>query len=727
MGGINMRSRLKVSIVASALLLVVLPAVEGKAVSPPPPSTVQQQWELLAAPESGVSSTKTVTILRGSIGGNAMSPAPTISLDAVGRVQGATGAATWTIELRSATAVLGTVQFGVADTAFTLRSSTTPISWPATATDLVSLRLVPAANGANLTGSFSLNKASLRLTQTGTIMATKGRFPLAPTQGINSTTYVDVADAIHYRHSTQGFNPAPTVRLRVTAQTTTYPVYANVRLVNSAGTSVGGLEFWGTGGPASMISQPLTLQSGQTYRLQAQSAQPNWQLYSADLEFTQSTVDPAGLTSLVGWYPTVAIPLTLATNQRVEQMIKPTQNDVELTNVEWITVLKRLAGSGSVGADLVAAGGTDPLVSGVTTTSTSFAVTIRSAPPLPLDTITSLVSSKTAFSPAQDPPYGVTDISGAIHPDAQSPTWHLSIVDEANEEVAHATGTGNNPAFTWDGADPTTSIIYPDGTYTANLTIENFPRVLRQVTVVADSSGPLIGRLSIFPRDHGNTHFSSQPLLARITDATAGVDPASIDFTLIDETDPAARVETTHTATSYDPVTGWAKTAPVSLQANHLYRIAVHAVDLVGNYAAKSQRPVRDGGGFLAITATPSATSASIPSTPCSVSSVDPATQTRHVTCSSVPLVLQATTLQLSSVRRGAYGFVDHRVSLSTAVLQSTVLGQPVSQAAYPVGTTRTEALPFTVENPSWTSQAKRPSWANSQPTFPAPGARACR
>lgn len=111
-----------------------------------------------------------------------------------------------------------------------------------------------------------------------------------------------------------------------------------------------------------------------------------------------------------------------------------------------------------------------------------------------------------------------------------------------------------------------------------------------------DGTAPVIGQVS--PHDGSNTVFLAQPLAARVTDA-GGMPADGVRFELVDET--AGRT-TSHTA-RYDVSTGWARTEPVELSRDHVYRLRVTATDRAGNTATEEHGDTSDGGGFRAITA----------------------------------------------------------------------------------------------------------------------------
>ena len=197
---------------------------------------------------------------------------------------------------------------------------------------------------------------------------------------------------------------------------------------------------------------------------------------------------------------------------------------------------------------------------------------------------------------------------------------------------------------------------------------------------VIDNMAPVIDPLSITPLDIGNTVFASQPLLAKVHESgPAGIGPGGIVFTL---TDTTTSTSATYPSISYDQVSGWAKTAPVSLTVGHIYNVAVTATDNAGNSSRTAQSPAATGGGFLATSIATPATQASIPATTCSVGSQIDTSGNKTATCPNVPLDYAATTVTLGGSRYGsAVGYVLHTAALNGAKIYTTVAGQRLPDA----------------------------------------------
>lgn len=228
-----------------------------------------------------------------------------------------------------------------------------------------------------------------------------------------------------------------------------------------------------------------------------------------------------------------------------------------------------------------------------------------------------------------------------------------------------------------------------DGTYSYSLSSSNCSGVALTNVVWSsfriDSIAPVIDALSITPLDFGNTVFSSQPLLAKITDpGGSGVKPSTITFTLGDvdsgtENPPVV-------ASVYNPSTGWAKSPAVSLVNGHVYRVTVTASDYAQNTSSASQSPALEGGGFLATSISPASTTAAIPTVTCSVSDIDLSTQKRTATCPGVRLDFNGASVTLGGNHHPVpdVAFVEQSVSLDGAMLKTTVAGLPQTKKAYP-------------------------------------------
>lgn len=234
-----------------------------------------------------------------------------------------------------------------------------------------------------------------------------------------------------------------------------------------------------------------------------------------------------------------------------------------------------------------------------------------------------------------------------------------------------------------------------------------------------DNTPPVIDPHTIVPGDHSNAMFAMQRLLAKIVDAgPSGVDPATISFVLVDETNQSNFVTTTVSANAvtYDASSTWAKTAPQVLADGHRYRVAsVSAADRAGNVGSASQSNI-EGSGFLAISTQASASRAFIESATCSLGPSDLPTM-KIATCTDVPVFFAETQIALSGTLHEGLGYVNHTTPLNTAFMSNpdlpgvswSVDGNCVSGCA-PL----TQSMFFPVEQVTATSQTLKVPKAHS-------------
>lgn len=220
-------------------------------------------------------------------------------------------------------------------------------------------------------------------------------------------------------------------------------------------------------------------------------------------------------------------------------------------------------------------------------------------------------------------------------------------------------------------------------------------------TYIVDTIGPLIVPQSLTPQAGGNTVFASQPLLAKLIDRRAGVDVATINFELRDET---TGTNTQHSAQSWSASSWWAKTAPVSLMAGHLYTLGVSVRDNAGNEAVYSQDRQSSTRGFLATSFSSTTADASVPHSVCNLSDIQ-LDGMKTVTCTNVPLEIGTSVSTLSGTKSWAEkGYVVHTASLASATIRSSTLNQSVP--VFTAGTTRAVTLPFDVSQADYSSQS---------------------
>lgn len=288
----------------------------------------------------------------------------------------------------------------------------------------------------------------------------------------------------------------------------------------------------------------------------------------------------------------------------------------------------------------------------------------------------------------------------------------VKVTDSRTGTTEPATFVGLNPdgssAWSYDLSVPQSTA---EGTYTltANATECSIGTALSppaNVSYLIDNTTPAIGTL--LPLDGANTAFAQQPLLAKITDnGGAGVDPTRIIFQLTDSTTGSTTIIQN---VSYNASTGVASTPAQAMVLGHVYTAAVAAFDRAGNANGDTHKPAYRGGGFLSISATPAAGSASIPATSCTVSQSIDSTGMKTATCPDVLLRYAESSLSTSGAYRGSeVAFVDHTASLAQATITVSIAGAPVPLPAYRDGDSawqpRTTPLTAAVASAAMTQQ----------------------
>ncbi|MDQ3757091.1 MAG: carboxypeptidase-like regulatory domain-containing protein [Actinomycetota bacterium] len=238
-----------------------------------------------------------------------------------------------------------------------------------------------------------------------------------------------------------------------------------------------------------------------------------------------------------------------------------------------------------------------------------------------------------------------------------------------------------------------------------------------------DNTAPTIPLEALVPADGTNTvHGAGQPLLATVKDALSGVLNTSITFELFDQdgTKVFTSGTTSSTRPTFNSITGQAATPPVAnLQNGRLYFVRVTAKDKAGNRAVQSHTSGKLGGGFLATTASPQGTTASVPGSSCTVAAEVVTTGkyagTKRVTCPSVTARLDATSIGLGGVRHADFGYVSQTFGLDSATVAGTIGGVPSTWAAFqaddPAWRPRTKSMPYwTGTSSSWAFTAEVPA-----------------
>lgn len=298
---------------------------------------LENHWELLAETPAPTTKTTHIPIQRGLLPATTtrFNPQPSATFEVAGRVQGATGTAKWTIQLREglmgANLTIGEVVLGPGDTEFTVKSG--PLgyyapsgfkSWPDTRDwRLDALWATPStgSNAASLTGTLEIKKAYIKLQQDEPVRGTVGRYQLASKQTVRNTDWADIIDPIIYRHEADDFDPAPTVKLRVGGVAGSG--VGDFRLVDASGQPVGSVGTIDLGAGESMITPgesvevPVTLADGGEYHLQVRTRGtllPSWDLLSADLLFEQSVAAPSVINETVSWFAGMITPANVTAN-----------------------------------------------------------------------------------------------------------------------------------------------------------------------------------------------------------------------------------------------------------------------------------------------------------------------------------------------------------------------------------------------------------------------------
>ncbi|HEX9775705.1 MAG TPA: Ig-like domain repeat protein [Actinomycetota bacterium] len=302
-----------------------------------------------------------------------------------------------------------------------------------------------------------------------------------------------------------------------------------------------------------------------------------------------------------------------------------------------------------------------------------------------------------AFSPNGDGVKDTTSIGGSVSDPWTPISWSLAI-KQGTTTIRTATGTGNAD-FVWDGTNALGSVV-ADGSYTAILTAVdagNNATVSAPVTIIVDTLAPSIEPASIWPPAGLNTVYTSQLLSAAVADERSGLSSV-LTFNLGDVTDQASASTTAYNATLSG---GLMRRAGVPLTLGHQYVLEAVARDNAGNETA-----VEQPGPFLAITHTPTAPTAEIPVTACTVSSqINVATQTRDVTCPDVPIAVASTAVGASGTIHGeAPSYLSLDVPLAPAVLFTSIAGIEQTKPAYPAGTVSVTSLRYDLPEPTVSS-----------------------
>lgn len=342
--------------------------------------TLQQHFELLSETSLGNVADTTLFAARGTLsGGTAVfDPAPTVSLEVVGRHTGGNGSGgTWTVTLKDSDgSTIAAVAFPK-DAAYQLRTAT--FTWPTVDRDLDTVVLTRADAGTSVAGTFDITKAYLKIHQSGLTKKTVGRVPMGTKQvGVSSPSGTRLEGPALFTFDADVYSPAPVVRLRAAAQGS--PCMEIYLQDDTAGTMVAD-SLMRFNDYASTRTSPLALLDEHTYVLHARfsadtacippitqnqsnstnvpAASPpgTGDIFSADLTFEQSTTEPNGLTKTVAFFPSVTAATDIQNVSALNFMLKAPQtvvpNPIAAT---WSYTAKRTSVptvGGSIGADPV--------------------------------------------------------------------------------------------------------------------------------------------------------------------------------------------------------------------------------------------------------------------------------------------------------------------------------------------------------------------------------------
>ena len=340
-----------------------------------PNVVTSQHWELLAESASGLVAAKTFSIRRGDLPGgtDAFDPAPTASFEVAGHISNAGSTSQgYDVALKDSlgSPIAPTVEFRGSNNNSTYITKFVSFPWPSADRQLSKIEVTPIG----LTpGIFGLKKAYVKLRQAGTIMKSVGRVPLGTRQ--TQTTESDwsqIKDPFIYEHQSSDFNPAPSIKLRATAQQYVCGTFhVSLRDDTAPTNPVAGSEL-SFSSLSSAETGTLTLVDAHTYRVQTrvdldgcddqghqrsneiEPTVPTGDLVNADLVLSQSTTNADGIELAVGWYPSVTAASDVTQdNQRLQFRLRaPHIAAPNPVSAQWLTTAKRTGPVGSIGGRL---------------------------------------------------------------------------------------------------------------------------------------------------------------------------------------------------------------------------------------------------------------------------------------------------------------------------------------------------------------------------------------
>lgn len=227
----SIRRLLILAVVGSAGLTLMSSFKPALAAQYRPDTAMQQHWELLGEVPSSMLLSTDIPIERGDLPGGTtgFDPAPQASFEIVAKV--GNGAGSWTVRLVGSGGTLAEIPLSTTLSSWTIKTAT--VNWPATTSRLTKIQTVQSVGG---TRTLELQKAYVKIAQSGVIKKTTPRFPLAHTQrGLTSSSWSELPDPILYKHVASEFNPSPTVTLQAAGLGRQSCEAMQVRLVDSSG------------------------------------------------------------------------------------------------------------------------------------------------------------------------------------------------------------------------------------------------------------------------------------------------------------------------------------------------------------------------------------------------------------------------------------------------------------------------------------------------------------
>jgi hypothetical protein len=284
-------------------------------------SAIEQHWDLLHQPLAAAGTSQTFSISRGYLPGGTSAyfdPAPTSTFEVAGYVSGATGTASWNVQLVSAGQVIATAVFGASDSSYVVRFGS--LSWPAADAPLDSIVLTPSlgSNPASVAGTLLVSHAYVGTRQEGVVKNTSARISIAGTAAVTQTTWQDVTNGGSFTYHRADYDLPPWMLVRATVSfpdpvATMGSWRGNLRIVDEHSVQYAYMTV--APSPSQFYSgfQPV---DGHTYHLQAQVwyAGTSFQVVDADVVVQQQNSATNGLVKAVGFYQAIGYAVPAAAN-----------------------------------------------------------------------------------------------------------------------------------------------------------------------------------------------------------------------------------------------------------------------------------------------------------------------------------------------------------------------------------------------------------------------------